>query len=200
MSSHYEDTRFAQAMARIDAANAEDPRRINGERGPEPVELVYGRRMSAMLDHVSRDASDELKLAARAQHIRRWTVPRTSYPAGKAGYHRWRNTLKHLHGDMAAEILAACGYGAGQIARVRALIGKENLARDAEVQMLEDVACLVFLQYYLPDFAAKREAAKALDILRKTCAKMSERGRGLAFELPLAPGVHDLLRQACGGV
>ncbi len=110
-----------------------------------------------MLDQFDPDAPELLRLAARAQHIRRWTVPRTDYPMDRAGYHRWRNDLKRKHAEWAGEILKSCGYSDAEIARAGALIRKENLRGDAEAQTLEDVACLVFLEHYAADFATKHE-------------------------------------------
>ena len=52
-------TRFAAALDRFDAANAEDPNREQGE----PRELVYGRRMSAMLERFAPDAEEAVRLA-----------------------------------------------------------------------------------------------------------------------------------------
>jgi hypothetical protein len=188
--------RFSRAIAGIDAANSEDIRTVHDGRTEAPFELVYGRRMSDMLAAYCPDAGEELRLAVRAQHIRRWSLPRGSYPEGKAGYHRWRTALKRLHGEMAAEILGACGYESDRIARVRALIGKEGLAHDAETKVLEDVACLVFIKYYLSDFAPKHEPAKAFDILVKTCRKMTPRARAYARTLALDPGLGDVLGDA----
>ena len=105
MSLEPERKRFAAAVAAIDAANAEDPRTTATAQGAEPYELVYGRRMSTMLALVYPEASEALRLAARAQHIRRWELPRASFPEGKAGYHRWRNTQKQRHAELAGAIL-----------------------------------------------------------------------------------------------
>ena len=38
------------------------------------------------------------------------------------------------------------------------IIRKENLKSNLDSQTLEDVACLVFLQYYFDEFAALRKA------------------------------------------
>lgn len=189
-------TRYDDAIARIDAAHAEDPNRVCVDGVERPAELVYGERMSHTLAQLHPEAPEELRLAVRAQHIRRWTVPRASFPAGRAGYLRWRNELKRRHAEWTSEILAAAGYGAAQIARVGALIRKEGLKDDADAQALEDVACLVFLEHYAEAFAAKHDRAKMLGILRKTSAKMSDKARDAAFRLPLPAGVRALLEQA----
>ena len=144
-------SRLEEAFARIDAVNGEDPRRDDGE----PAEVVYARRMTEWLERLAPDASEELRLAVRAQHIARWRVPREGFPEGRAGYKRWRSECARMHAEVAGEILAEVGYQDGAVARVRALLTKQRLANDPEVQTLEDVACLVFLEHSFAGFAEK---------------------------------------------
>jgi len=182
-------------MAAIDAANARDPHTIEVDGQHEPAELVYGRRMSATLLDVAPDASEHLRIAVRGQHIERWTSPRKSYPDGRVGYLRWRKDLQDFHARRLAEIMAAAGYADADIGRVGALVRKERLKSDAEAQMLEDVACLVFLAHYLSDFVAKTEQDKLPGILAKTWNKMSASARDAALKLPLPPTIPALLEQ-----
>lgn len=189
-------TKLSAAFAAIDAANAEDPNLIDVAGQREPAERVYGQRMSAVLADVYPDASEALQLAARAQHIRRWSVPRETYPMDRTGYLRWRTDLKRKHADMAADIMRAQGYGEAEIARVGALIRKERLKQDAESQALEDVACIVFLKHYVDEFAAKHEDDKLISILRKTWTKMSPHGHAAALRLDLSPRVAGLVGRA----
>lgn len=188
--------RLSKAFAGIDAANGEDPNLIEAEGAPVPAERLYGERMSAMLGRVYPDASELLRIAARAQHIRRWQIPRDTYPMDRPGYLRWRKELGRKHAEWAGEILAASGYDAGEIARVGALLRKENLRRDPETQALEDVASLVFLAHYADAFAAKHAPEKVVSILAKTLAKMSKHGRAAAGSLPLSPAVQTALDAA----
>jgi hypothetical protein len=188
--------RFDEAIAGIDAANSADPNRVLLDGKEVPAELVYGQRMTAMLDRVYPDASEALRLAVRAQHIRRWEVPRESYPMDRPGYLRWRKELGRKHADWNGEILSTCGYSADEIARVGSLLRKENLRKDAETQALEDVAALVFLEHYAADFAGKHAPDKVVTILAKTLAKMSEHGKASAVGLDLLPGVRDALEAA----
>ena len=193
-------TRFDNAIAAIDAANALDPNTVLDAAGMvRPAELVYGEYMSAMLARFHPEASEVLKLAVRAQHLRRWEVPRASYPLDRAGYHRWRNDLKRKHAEWAGEILRQCGYSDVEIARAGALIRKENLKQDTEAQTLEDTACLVFLSHYAEGFSAKHDEAKMLGILVKTWAKMSEQAQRAALTLDLKPAVSALIARATGG-
>ena len=188
--------RLRTALARFDAANAEDPHREPAGGAEQPRELVYARRMTEMLERIAPDASEVVRLAARCQHIRRWTIPRDRYPDGRDGYRRWRTDLAAFHAATAGAILRDIGYGDDTVARVQALLRKERLKADPEVQLLEDVACLVFLQHYLPAFAPRHDAAKLAGILRKTWRKMSARGQAAALKLDLEPDLRELVAQA----
>ncbi|WP_342364251.1 DUF4202 domain-containing protein [Terrarubrum flagellatum] len=189
------DDRLAAVMAEIDAANARDPNHVAIDGKAEPAELVYARRMSATLTRLAPDASEHLRIAARGQHIERWTSPRKSYPDGRVGYLKWRRDLKEFHANRVTEIMAAAGYEENDIARVGSLVRKERLKIDPEAQMLEDVVCAVFLEHYIEDFLAKTDEAKLPDILAKTWRKMSPLGHEHALKLALPPAVPRLLEQ-----
>src|SRR5713226_2199136 len=134
------DGRLAEVLAAIDAANAHDPHKIEVAGRHEPAELIYGRRMSETLARMAPQASEHLAIAARGQHIERWTSPRKSYPDGRVGYLKWRKNLQDFHAKRIGAIMAAAGYGGDDIGRVGALIRKERLKSDADAQMIEDVA------------------------------------------------------------
>jgi hypothetical protein len=180
----------------FDAANSEDPNLELVDGQPQPKELIYGRRMSQRLQTFCPDATEPLQLAARCQHIRRWDIPRSDYPMDRTGYKRWRSQLAVYHGEVAGRILAHQGYDDATIERVKYLLQKRGLKRDPEVQTLEDVICLVFIEYYLEDFAHKHDEAKLLDIIRKTWHKMSDTGHDAALKLPLSPGMQTLVGKA----
>src|SRR5581483_11839867 len=184
-----DDSRLSAVLDAIDAANARDPKSIEVDGAPAPSELIYGRRMSETLARIAPEASVHLRIAARGQHIERWTSPRTSYPEGRVGYLKWRNDLKDYHARRLGEIMTAAGFGADDIARVGSLVRKEGLKRDAETQTLEDVVCVVFLAHYIGDFSAKTDADKLAGILAKTWNKMSPRGHEHALRLALAPDI-----------
>ncbi|KAJ3527192.1 hypothetical protein NM208_g10825 [Fusarium decemcellulare] len=86
-------------------------------------------------------------------------------------------------------------------ARVAALIRKENLKSDEETQVLEDVACLVFLDDQFDDFESKSDIDedKMVGILRKTWGKMGERGRELALEMNHSERAKELIGKALAG-
>lgn len=179
------DERLDAACRRIDDANAQDPNleRLDGQDYPK--ELLYGRRMSATLSMFAPEADDAVQLAARAQHVQRWKIPRSDFPMDRKGYLAWRQKLYGMHAEIAGEILKEVGYDDTTVARVGTLLRKKGLKTDADVQILEDVICLVFLEHYFRDFAVKHDEAKVIDILRKTWAKMSPRGHEAALALPM---------------
>jgi hypothetical protein len=185
-------SRFDSALARIDAVHAGDPEKEGGR----PKELVYAERMSAWLAKLAPQASEELKLAVRCQHLRRWALPRTDFPRGKVGYLRWRKEESLAHAALAGEILEGAGYGAEEAKRVQSLIKKERIKHDPEAQLLEDTACLVFLGHEFAAFAPKHDEAMLLDILRKTWAKMSPAGQAAALGLNLPQPLRKLVEKA----
>jgi len=191
-----EHDRLRAAFDRFDAENARDEHREPLDGQLVPGELLYARRMSAWLGRVAPDASEALRLAARAQHIRRWEIPRDTYPMTRAGYHQWRTRLGQFHAQVAGEILRDVGFDEAIVARVQSLIRKERLKQDPEAQMLEDVICLVFLESYFADFAKQHDEQKVIGILRKTWRKMSPRGHELALQLPLTPEARSLVERA----
>lgn len=175
--------RFERAVAAIDAVNAADPNTLVVGGRARPKELAHAEMVTAWVRRLRPDASEALLLAARAHHLRRWAVPRAAYPAGRAGYLRWRRDLHERHAAEAGEILRAVGYDEGTIERVQAIIRKRNLGADPEVQALEDALCLVFLETQFADLAARTERAKMVDIVRKTAKKMSPAGIRHAVDL-----------------
>lgn len=191
------DAHLAEAFRLFDAANSEDPTLEPGPDGkPVPKELLYAHRMTACLARVAPDASDAVQLAARCQHIRRWVIPRADFPLTRPGYHQWRNTLKKYHAELAGQLLAQAGCAPALITRVQELVQKLRLKEDPEVQLLEDVICLVFLEYYFLPFAAQHPAEKVIEIVQKTWPKMTERGHALALQLPFSPEALALISKA----
>jgi len=184
--------RFGEAMAGIDALHAEDPEKEAGQA----KELLYAQRMSDWLAKLAPQASEPLRLAVRCQHLRRWAIPRSAYPEGKVGYLRWRREEALAHAALAGEILGKAGYDASTVQRVQSLVKKERARHDPEAQLVEDTACLVFLEFEFAAFAAKHDEAKLVDILRKTWAKMSPQGRDQALGLQLPAHLRALVGKA----
>jgi len=195
-------SRFVKACAAFEVAHNEDPRwvEIKNIDGPNttitiPYSVHYHRRMAYWLDQLvmkekqdeeGKDESNEaLQLAVRCQHIRRWTRPRQDYPKGLVGYKQWRKDLAKFHAREAATIMSECGYEMNMITRVGQLLQKQNLDTDPDVQLLEDVICVVFLENEYTAFVEqdKYEEEKLVDIVQKTWKKMTPRGHEAALQL-----------------
>ncbi|MBD0822999.1 DUF4202 domain-containing protein [Aestuariibaculum marinum] len=191
-----EPTRFETAIALIDKKNSEDPNVYHSHGVDFPKELLYSQRMSQKLLQFKPNASRALQLAARAQHICRWKIARDEYPMDRVGYLKWRETLKKMHAELTADILKEVGYDDEFIDRVSFLINKKLIKKNEESQTIEDVICLVFLDYYFEEFAAKHEDEKVIDILQKTWVKMSEEGHEEALKIKFSEKSLALVKQA----
>ncbi|WP_067145864.1 DUF4202 domain-containing protein [Pseudotamlana agarivorans] len=189
-------TRFETAIALIDKKNAEDTNTYHVAGIEYPKELLYSQRMTRKLLQFNPNASKALQIAARAQHICRWKIARDEYPMDRVGYLKWRETLKKMHAEITAEILEQVGYDQQFIDRVSLLINKKLIKKNEETQILEDTICLVFLDYYFEEFAAKHDDEKIIDILQKTWVKMSEDGHQAALKLPYSEKSLELVKKA----
>ncbi len=190
---------YARARASIDAAHAADPARAADGR---PAELVYADRMEAWVARLVADATPLLRLAARSQHLERWTVPRATYPLDKAGYHAWRRSLYSKQAERARTLLLEAGVPAPEAGEVATWVSKTGLKTNPGTQALEDAACLVFLENEIEAFAAQHAddpREKFVDILRKTWRKMSPAAQEAALALELPPAIAALVREAVGG-
>lgn len=169
-------SRYNKTIAAFDEENAKDPNIELVADQEYPKELLYAQRMSECLKDYLPDAPETLRLATRCQHIRRWEIARDSFPPNRKGYLLWRSKLKEMHSKIASDIMLENGYDSNTIRQVSNLLLKKGLKIDPEVQALEDVICLVFLEYYFEDFAKKHDDDKIKDILLKTMNKMSDKG------------------------
>ena len=191
-----DDERFRRAIAAIDASNADDPNRITVRGEERPKELAHSELVTAWVHRLDPHASEPLLLAARAHHVRRWTIPRASYPTGRPGYLRWRRALHEQHAEDVARILTDVGYDADTIARVQDIVRKRRLGKEPEVQVFEDALCLVFLETQLAELAARLDDDKMLDVAAKTIRKMSPPALDLALTLDLTDTQLAFLREA----
>jgi hypothetical protein len=189
-------TRFETAIALIDKKNAEDPNTYQVDGFEYPKELLYSQRMSRKLLQFNPNASKALQIAARGQHICRWQIARDEFPMDRVGYLKWRETLKKMHANTTAEILQQVGFDDEFISRVKKIILKKLIKKNEESQALEDVICLVFLDYYFDEFAVKHSDEKVIDILQKTWVKMSKKGHEEALKLPFSEKSLALVKQA----
>lgn len=181
------EERFQEAIRRIDEVNAADPRGI---------ELPYSRHLANWVDRLAPEASEPLRLAARAQHIARWEISRDTYPEGRIGYLKWREDMKQMHARKAGDILRDVGYDDATIQRVQDLMRKRNFPRDPEGRILEDALCLVFLETQFAETTAKTGEDKMTGILQKTWNKMTPQAREIALTLPLTDDLRRLVQRA----
>lgn len=199
---HMNTQRFNDTLAAFDALNSQDQTIIMVDNVAQPKALIYAQRMSEMLARYAPDASEALQLAARSQHIQRWKIPRSDYPMTKPGYFAWRTKLKSFHAEIATQVLTTHGFDETTINKVCALLNKENLSSDPEMQTLEDVIVLAFLEHDLTEFAGMHPEyteAKFVDILRKSYLKMSPKGREAALSLIKLPqDLVPLIQKAIG--
>jgi len=191
--------RFAEAIRRFDEENARDPNREVVGNAEQPRELVYAKRLSNWIMKLAPEASEELRLAARSQHLCRWMVPRESYEMTRAGYLRWRSDLKKFHARKAGEILKEVGYPEDLVARVQDLNLKKNFPNDPDSRVLEDALCLVFLQYQFADLANRTAEDKIINALQKTWKKMTATAKAHALQLTYGPKEKALLERALAG-
>lgn len=180
----------------FDRANKKDPNTEIWQGKSYPKELLYAIRMTEKLTDFAPDASEALRLSARCQHIQRWEIPRENYDKNRAGYLKWRQALQNFHVEKATAILKEVGYDQTTIDQVAFLLQKKQLKRNTDTQILEDVICLVFLEFYFEDFSVKHPEEKQIDILRKTWRKMSENGHRAAMRLPLSDTTLTMVNRA----
>jgi len=191
--------RFEAAIRRFERENSRDPNLEIVEGIARPRELVYAERLTDWVLKLCPDASEELRLAARCQHLCRWMIPRGSYEKTRAGYLKWRNDLKKFHADKAGEILRELGYPEETVAKVQALNLKKDFPQHPDSRVLEDGLCLVFLEFQFAELAAKTAGDKMVNALQKSWKKMTPGARGRALQLTYGPREKALLEQALGG-
>ncbi len=195
------DSRLECALAAIDTANRADPNQESFGGEQLPKEYAYSLHMTRWLFALESAPSERMQIACRAQHIERWTLPRSDYPEGRKAYYQWRQACGQMHGRRAAEIMADCGYPHEECDRVETILTKRELRKDADTQLLEDVACMVFLEKYFADFYEEKadyDRDKWLRIVRRTWGKMSPRGHEAALKLAEGMPAHllELLQEA----
>lgn len=191
-----EREKFEQAIRRFDEANAADPNLVTVDGRPEPRELAHARWLTEWVRRLEPGATQELLLAARAQHICRWLIPRESYPMNRAGYLQWRQKLKRMHASKAAEILKDLDFPKTMIERVEHLILKKDFPNDSKGRVLEDALCLVFLEHQFEELARKTTEEKVINALQKSWKKMSPSGQAAALKLDYGDNERQLLEKA----
>lgn len=190
-----DDDRYRSAIDAIDAVHRLSPPLAGSVADDdEPSELHHARRTTAWVAQLDPGATEAQLLAARAAHLRRWALPRTEYPEGRAGYLRWRAEQKRRHATEVVEILRSVGYDDETCEEVARLVRKEG--RDVAAQTHEDALCLVFLETQLDEVAGEWGAERTVAVVRKTLPKMSDRAKAVAVDLPLGARARAVLAAA----
>ncbi|WP_281646918.1 DUF4202 domain-containing protein [Parendozoicomonas sp. Alg238-R29] len=185
-------SRLQKVIQSIDALHAQDPKQVDGKA----EELIYAENCSRWQETLYPEASEELVIAVRSQHLCRWEIPRSDFPMDRTGYLKWRTALGKLHADKAVQVMTEQGYNSDSCDRTAAIIRKQGIKRNEEAQALEDCACLVFIETGFLSFAAKHSEEKIISIVQKTWAKMSERAQQAALKLTLPEQALTMLQKA----
>jgi hypothetical protein len=188
--------RFEAALARFNQENSRDPNILPIDGVARPRELVYAEWLERWALRLCPGASEELRLAARCQHLCRWLIARDSYPKTRAGYLQWREALKKFHAEKAGEILREVGYDENTVAKVQALNLKKGFPGDPESRVLEDALCLVFLEHQFGELASKTTDEKIINALQKSWKKMTPAAQALARGLTYSAREKALLERA----
>jgi hypothetical protein len=188
--------KLENAFQLFDSYNKQDPHTLVWDGKEYAAEYFYAVQLHGWVTRLDPEASDALLLASRCQHLGRWKSPRNTYPAGKAGYLRWRSDLAKFHASEAKKILEDVGYNEHEIEGVQHILLKQNLKADKDVQTMENALCLVFLEFQLEDFMQKHDDEKLVRIVQKSWKKMSEQGRTAGLALTYSPKAKSLLNKA----
>ncbi len=190
------DPKFEKAIRLIDAENAKDPNQDLADGKKIARELIYSERLTDWVKKLKPDATEALLIAARGQHIARWSIPRNTYPMTRVGYLKWREDLKKFHAEKVGTVLQEIGFPEDFVQRVKTLILKKNFPKDPEGRVLEDALSLMFLEFQFSELAEKTEPVKMVDILRKTWKKMTPEAQKIALTLSYQPREEALIQKA----
>ncbi len=165
---------------------------------PKKEALIYSEQCFKWLKKICPNHTESQEIAARCQHFRRWDISRSDFPMDKKGYFQWRIKLYSYQADKAGELLENAGYDSTTINEVKSMVSKKNLKKDENSQLIEDVACLVFLENYIHPFASSKEYSeeKWIKIIQKTWSKMSDKAHKFALEINYPAPILSLIKKA----
>lgn len=165
---------------------------------PKGEALIYSQQCFEWLKKLNPNFTDTQEMGARCQHFRRWDIPREDFPMDKKGYYQWRIKLYTYQAEKAADVLSNVGYSIEFIEEVKSMIAKKDLRKNENSQLIEDVACLVFLEHYIVPFASTKNYSeeKWVKIIQKTWAKMSDKAHKFALEINYPSPILALIKKA----
>jgi len=186
------------AFQLFDEYNKQDPRTFDWDGESYPQEYFFAIKLYDWVLKLEPNASEELLLASRSQHIGRWEMLRESYPEGREAYLKWRKDLAQHHVDIADKLMQEAGYSPELIERVNLILLKKRIKADPEVQTMENALCLVFLEFQYEDFRKKYEddPDKMINILFKSLLKMDGKGHDFALQLQYSEGGLAIIQHA----
>lgn len=191
--------RKEKAIKLINTAHSQDIKTEVFNNTEFPAELLYSNRCADWLLKLNPEANELQELAARCQHFKRWEIARNSYPMDRKGYHQWRISLYQYQAEEAGKIIAQAGYSEEEVTTVKKMVSKTDLRKDKDTQLIEDVACLVFLEFYMEPFAASKQEyseEKWIKIIQKTWNKMSDNAHAFALKIDYPQDILALIQKA----
>lgn len=191
-------TFLKNAIQELLAVHLQDPNMENWNNEVYPAEWLYIQRITERLATFSPNASEELIIAANCQHLYRWEIERKSFPEGRIGYYQWRSYLSEYQAVKAREIILKAGFDADFADQVKTIVKKENIFTNPEAQTLEDVVCLVFLEFYLDEFMNDKTELNMVPIILKTWNKMSDKGHQEALKIKYSDTALPVIKKALG--
>lgn len=168
---------FNRASNAIKEIHLSDPNKIVHKGSNTTAEQLYSERMLKILLEFVPGSDYQLKLAAQCQHLERWKIARDLYTMDRKGYHQWRRAVMDFQLGRTRDTLASVGLDKQDVIEITEILRNQGNKTHEKAQIIQDVACIVFVNWYLQGFAIKHESTKVQDILVKTTRKMSDRGR-----------------------
>lgn len=189
-------TNLANTLAAIDLLHQGDPIKVIDKGEEIAGELLYARQMTSWLNRLCDSPSELVQIAARSQHLCRWELPRSEFEMNRAGYLKWRVEQGKYHGQKASKAMADNGYDQVSCQQVYDMVRKKSLKSNPDTQLMEDAACLVFLEFQFKEFASGYSDEKIIRIVKKTWAKMSETAHDFALRLDYSDAELALIQRA----
>lgn len=188
--------KFQKAITKIQEGLKKDPRweSFQGREGGR--DELFTQRVVEWIQKLESSPSEILLLAAWGHTQNRWTLERSTYPMNTKGYHQWRFAQSKLSANEAEKILRDCGYNDEIVQKVCTLILKSNFPKDPDSQVLEDAACLAFMEMKYESYIPEWGEEKYIRILKGTLEKMTPRAQTLALKISYSPAGRQLLEKA----
>ena len=161
-------------------------------------DFLFTEAMVVWMHRLAPSPEPAVLIAAWGHTLRRWEIPRDTYPKTTPGYHAWRKALAEHSAKAVDGILAEEKTEEVLRARVLKLIQHFRSPCDEASQLLEDADCLAFLELKLDDYLDEWDEVKTIRILKGTLEKMSPKARERAGEISYSAKARGLIAKAVG--